>query len=73
MLTKIGSANIYPYRGMQSVWEDKMKELKTTADLGYKAFMRLSDFTSEEEIAYTFKEQNVCICLIGSKVYYKSE
>jgi NADH dehydrogenase (ubiquinone) 1 alpha subcomplex subunit 9 len=35
--------------------------------------MRLTDFTSEKEIAYSFKESNVAICCIGSKVYNYTE
>lgn len=46
-----------------------MKELKTTADLGYKAFMKLTDFTSEAEINYSLKDANVVVCCIGSKVH----
>lgn len=45
-LTKMGSRCIYPYRAMASVYDVKMRELKTTADLGYKQFIRLNDFTS---------------------------
>lgn len=71
MLTKMGSQNIYPYRSYASIWDTRLKELKTTADLGYKAFMRLSDFTNEKEIAHTLRESNVVISCIGSKVYYK--
>lgn len=55
------------------MWDNRLKELKTTADLGYKSFIRLTDFTSEKEIAYSLKESNVVISCIGSKVYYKKE
>jgi len=56
MLTRMGSSNIYPYRSLGSLWDDRFKELKTTADLGYKTYMRLTDFTSEREVGYTLKE-----------------
>lgn len=46
MLTSIGSTAIYPYRGQATLWDDKFKEIKPTADLGYKAYVKLSDFTS---------------------------
>lgn len=35
--------------------------------------MRLTDFTSEKEVAYSLKESNVVISCIGSKVYYKKD
>ena len=73
MLTKLGSTCIYPYRNVASIWDNRLKELKPTADLGYKTFMRLTDFTSEKEIAYTLKDSNVVISCIGSKVYTKKE
>lgn len=69
----MGSSCIYPYRNMASLWDNRLKELKPTADLGYKTFMRLTDFTNESEIAYTFKNSNTVISCIGSKVYYKKE
>lgn len=47
--------------------------MKTTADLGYKTYLRLTDFTSEKEIAFSLKNSNVAICCIGSKVYAKKE
>ena len=50
-----------------------MKELKTTADLGYKAFLRLNDFTSERECSYALKNSNVVISCVGSKPYFKKE
>lgn len=50
-----------------------MKELKTTADLGYKAFLRLNDFTSEAECAYAMKNSNVVISCVGSKAYMRTE
>jgi len=41
MLTRIGSTCIYPYRHSASIWDIKFKELKPTADLGYKAYVKL--------------------------------
>lgn len=73
MLTKMGSQCIYPYRQTASIWDTRFKELKTTADLGYKTYMKLTDFTSENEIAYTLKDSNTVISCIGSKVYYKKD
>ena len=47
--------------------------MKTTADLGYKTYMKLTDFTSEKEIAYTLRDSNVVISCIGSKGYFKKD
>jgi len=46
MLTRVGSSIIYPYRGTSTIWDDKFKEVKPTADLGYKAYVKLNDFTN---------------------------
>ena len=73
MLTRLGSSAIYPYRNLSSLWDNRLKELKPTADLGYKSFMRLNDFTNENEIAYSLRESNVVISCIGSKPYYKKD
>lgn len=72
-LTAIGSTAIYPYRGQATLWDDKFKELKPTADLGYKAYVKLSDFTSQKDLAHVIRDQNVVVNLIGSKVYYDKE
>lgn len=72
-LTKMGSQCIYPYRQTATIWDDRFKELKTTADLGYKTYMKLTDFTSEKEIAYTLRDSNVVISCIGSHVWAKKE
>lgn len=58
---------------MASIWDTRLRELKPTADLGYKAFMRLNDFTGEKEVAYSLRDSNVVISCIGSKVYAKKE
>mmetsp|Transcript_8921 Transcript_8921/g.6689 ORF Transcript_8921/g.6689 Transcript_8921/m.6689 type:complete len:384 (+) Transcript_8921:1-1152(+) len=73
MLTRMGSQNIYPYRNISTIWDTRYKELKTTADLGYKAYLRLTDFTNEKEVAFSLKESNVVISCIGSHVYTKRE
>ena len=46
MLTRIGSPVIYPYRNTATIWDAKFKEIKPTADLGYKAYVQLNDFTN---------------------------
>ena len=58
---------------MGSLWDDRFKELKTTADLGYKTYMRLTDFTSEREVGYSLKDSNTVISCIGSRVFYKKD
>jgi NADH dehydrogenase (ubiquinone) 1 alpha subcomplex subunit 9 len=73
MLTRMGSQCIYPYRMTSSIWDVRLRELKPTADLGYKTFMRLQDFTSEKEVAYSLKNSNVVISCIGSHVFSKKD
>ena len=72
-LTKMGSPCIYPYRSSASIWDNRIKELKTTADLGYKSFVRLQDFTNDKEISFAMKDSNVVVSAIGSHVFYKKE
>jgi len=72
-LTRFGSQCIYPYRTSASMWDNRVKELKTTADLGYKSFVRLSDFTNPKEIGFAMKDSNVAISCVGSHVFYKKE
>jgi len=55
-LTSIGSTAIYPYRGQATLWDDKFKEIKPTADLGYKAYVKLSDFTSQKDLAHVIRD-----------------
>lgn len=50
-----------------------MKENKTTADLGYKSFIRLADMTSEKEVAYSLKDSNTVISCVGSHVFYQKD
>ena len=73
LLTRMGSTAIYPYRHNASLWDNRFKELKTTADLGYKTYMKLTDFTSEKECGYAVRDSNVVISCIGSKVYTKKD
>lgn len=72
-LTRIGSQCIYPYRSNASIWDGRIRDLKLTADLGYKSFLRLNDFTSEREVGYAIGNSNVVVSCIGSHVYYKKE
>mgnify|MGYP006175215465 CR=1 FL=1 len=44
-LTSIGSTCIYPYRNATGLFELTLKELKPTADLGHKSFVKLKDFS----------------------------
>lgn len=69
LLTRMGTQAIYPYRQTGTLWDNRFKELKTTADLGYKTYMKLTDFTSERECGYTLRDSNVVISCIGSKIY----
>ncbi len=73
MLTRMGTQAIYPYRQNATIWDSRFKELKVTADLGYKSYMRLQDFTSEKECAHAIKDSNVVINCIGSKIYTKKD
>jgi hypothetical protein len=41
MLTRMGSQVVYPYRGAATIWDNKFKEIKPTADIGYKAYVKL--------------------------------
>jgi NADH dehydrogenase (ubiquinone) 1 alpha subcomplex subunit 9 len=72
-LTRIGSTNIYPHRAAATIWDTRYKELRVTADLGHKTAIKLYDFTDEREIAHSFKDSNVVISTIGSKIYFKNE
>jgi NADH dehydrogenase (ubiquinone) 1 alpha subcomplex subunit 9 len=73
MLSSMGSQMIYPYRNVASMWDNRLKELKPSADLGYKTFIRLTDMTSEKEISYSLKDSNTVINCIGSKMYWKNQ
>lgn len=72
-LTSIGSQCIYPYRHLAGTWDTRLRELKTTADLGYKSFLRLNDMTSEREVGYAIGNSNVVISCVGSHVFYTKD
>lgn len=68
-LSAIGSTVVYPYRGQNTIWNDTFKEVKPTADLGYKTYVNLKDFTSQGDLAHVIRSQNTVVNCIGSKVY----
>lgn len=72
-LSRIGSPCVYPYRKMAGIWDNKVKELKVTADLGYKQMIKLQDFTSERELSYAMANSNVAISCIGDKMFFKTD
>jgi len=41
MLAGIGSTCTFPYRKTAGIWDNRLKETKTTADLGYKSYIKL--------------------------------
>lgn len=73
LLTSCGSTVIFPYRNTSTIWDFKFKEIKPTADLGYKAYVKLNDFTNQDQIKHVVRDQNTVINIIGSKIYYKTE
>jgi nucleoside-diphosphate-sugar epimerase len=58
---------------MASVFDTRMRETKTTADLGYKQFIRLQDMTSEKECGFAMKSSNVIISAVGNHVWKRKE
>ena len=40
-LTRIGSQVVLPYRKMAGSMDNRYKEIKTTADLGYKSYLKI--------------------------------
>lgn len=72
-LSRVGSQIVYPYRGMASIWGDVFKEVKPTADLGYKAYVKLNDFTNQDELAHVIRKQNVVVNCIGSRIHCQRE
>ena len=72
-LTRIGSPVVLPYRKMSGTWDNRFKEIKTSADLGYKTYLKLQDMTNEKEIAFSLQKSNVAISCVGSHVFYKKE
>lgn len=55
-LSLMGSTVIYPYRNAGSIWEFKFKEVKPTADMGYKSYVNLKDFTNEKELRHVIRD-----------------
>lgn len=72
-LTRIGSPCVFPYRKMAGIWDNGIKELKQTADLGYKAPLKLQDFTSQRELCFSMKNSNTVFSCVGSRVHYRKE
>ena len=56
LLTSIGSTVVYPYRSQGTLWDFKFKEIKPTADLGYKAYVKLRDMTNENDIKHVIRD-----------------
>jgi len=73
MLTRMGSTCVYPYRNTSTIWDIKFKELKPTADLGYKSFVKLQDFTNQKELSHVIRDQNVVVNCVGSHVFTQKE
>lgn len=48
----------------------KFKEVKTTADLGHKAYVKLNDMTNLNDIRHVIRDQNVVVNTIGSRIHY---
>ena len=72
-LTSFGSTCIYPYRTASGYWDWKFKEVKPTADLGYKAYVRLNDMTDPKQVAHVIRDQNTVVNSIGCRVHYQRE
>ena len=72
-LTRVGSTCVYPYRGQASIWGTIFKEVKPTADLGYKAYVKLNDMTNPDELAHVIRKQNVVVNCIGSRIHCQRE
>ena len=72
-LTRIGSQVVLPYRKMAGVWDNRFKEIKSSADLGFKTYLKLQDMTNEKEVAFALQSTNVAISCIGSHVFYKKD
>ena len=53
--------------------DNRFKEIKTTADLGYKNYLKIQDMTNEKEIEFSLQSSNVAISCVGSHVFYKKE
>ena len=69
----MGSTCVYPYRNTSTIWDIKFKEIKPTADLGYKTYVKLQDFTNQKELEHVIRDQNTIVNCIGSHVFYQKE
>lgn len=58
---------------MAGQMDNRFKEIKTTADLGQKAYLKLQDMTNEKEVAFSMQSSNVVISCVGSHVFYDKE
>jgi len=58
---------------MATIWDNRMKELKTTGDLGNKMLVKLTDMTSEKETSYAIRDSNVVISCVGNHVWTKKD
>lgn len=72
-LTAIGSTCVYPYRSQATLFNSVFKEIKPTADLGHKSYVKLNDMTSQQDLQHVIRDQNVVVNCIGSRVYYQRE
>lgn len=73
LITRMGSTVIYPYRTNAALWDNRFKELKPTADLGYKAYVKIPDMSSQAECRHAIKDSNVVVNVIGSNVWAKTD
>ena len=73
MLTQFGSSVIYPYRQTGTLMHDKFKDIKPTAELGYKAYVKLNDMTNQNDLKHVIRDQNTVVNCIGSRVWYQKE
>jgi NADH dehydrogenase (ubiquinone) 1 alpha subcomplex subunit 9 len=73
MLTSIGSTVVYPYRSNGTLFDTKFREVKVTADLGHKAYVKLNDMSSLGDIRHVIRDQNVVINCTGSRIFYQTE
>ena len=56
MLTRMGSTCVYPYRNTAGIWDLKFKEIKPTADLGYKTYVKLNDMTNQKDCDFVIRD-----------------
>lgn len=71
-LTLMGSVCVYPHRHAGDFHSPNFRELRASADLGYKTGIKLGDFTDKDELDVSMRHSNTVICTIGSRRFYKS-